>query len=342
MVRVGFVGLGHNAIGHIEAHRNVGLSEVAALCDVNPSRLDAAAERFGGARAYASAEELCAQDDIDAVSIHTGDPFHVEPFVEAVKHGKHVLVEKPVANSIEQLDQMAAAANEVDPKQKLAVGYILRFNPLFEAIHTMCVEGDLGQVYYLEGDYVHNLLYQAHQTDTHTGSNWYLEQERPMVGGGSHPLDLIRWFTRAEVVEVSGYSVGLAFPEMHHDDCQVALFRFDNDTIAKVASIYAPRMEMAPCYNLRIYGTCGTVERDMVALARDDEDVHPKFHSIQCDAVSGHPYEPEVEDWLHAIMDDHPLRCDFLDGANSTAATLAACEAIAEKKTLPVKVYRRA
>ncbi|MCP4639799.1 MAG: hypothetical protein GY851_05175, partial [bacterium] len=122
---------------------------------------------------------------------------------------------------------------------------------------------------------------------------------------------------------------------------QVALFRFDNDTIAKVAAIYAPRMEMAPCYNLRIYGTCGTIERDTVALARDDEDVHPKLHPIQCDEVEGHPYEPEVGDWLTAIHDDRPPRCDFFDGANSTAATLAACEAIAEKKTVAVKVYRR-
>ncbi|HPG68910.1 MAG TPA: Gfo/Idh/MocA family oxidoreductase [Candidatus Hydrogenedentes bacterium] len=341
MIRVGFVGLGHNALAHIEAHRAVGLSEIVALCDRNPERLAAAAEQFGVAHTYGSAEELCADRGVDAVSVNTGDPYHAEPFVAAVSSGKHVFVEKPVANSLEQLDAMAAAAREAAPARKLAAGYILRFNPVFEAVHALCRQGKLGEVYYLEGDYVHNLLYQAAQVDGLTGRNWYLEQERPLVGGGSHPLDLLRWFSGQEVVEVTGFSTGVAFPAMAEDDCQVALFRFDGGAVAKVAAVYAPRMDMAPFYNLRVYGTRGTVERDTVALAADAADCHPAFAPIEAQRVGGHPYEPEVRDWLEAILDDRAPRCDFFDGANSTAATLVACEAIAQGRTLPVKVYRR-
>jgi predicted dehydrogenase len=58
----------------------------------------------------------------------------------------------------------------------------------------------------MEGDYVHNLLYQAKQTDPVTGRNWYLEHELPLVGGGSHPLDLLRWVSGKEVSRVWGYS----------------------------------------------------------------------------------------------------------------------------------------
>ena len=341
MIRVGFVGLGHNAVGHIEAHQAAGLSEIVALCDRNPERLETVSKRFGIGRTYTSAEELCADPAVEAVSVNTGDPYHAKPFVAAVQAGKHVLVEKPVANTLEQIETMAAAASAAGPSLKLAAGYILRFNPMFEAVHQLCRDGSLGDVYYLEGDYVHNLLYQAEQTDTQTGVNWYLEMEKPLVGGGSHPLDLLRWFAGAEVVEVTGYSVGVAFPQMKEDDCQVALFRFDNGAIAKVAAVYAPRMDMAPFYNLRVYGTRGTVERDTAALANDPSDYHPKFAQIGAERVEGHPYEPEVRDWLLAIKEDRPPRCDFFDGANSTAATLVACQAIAEARTLPVKVYRR-
>ena len=91
-----------------------------------------------------------------------------------------------------------------DPKLKIAVGYILRFNPVYRGDPRALRSGQLGQIYYLEGDYIHNLLYQAKQTDTRTGVNWYLEYERPIVGGGSHPLDLLRWFSGAQVVEVAG------------------------------------------------------------------------------------------------------------------------------------------
>ena len=341
MVRVGMIGLGHNGIGHLEAHRRVGKSEVVALCDVNPERLEAASKRFGIARTYPSAEALCSQVDIEAVSINTGDPFHAGPFETAVAHGKHVLVEKPLANSVAQVEAIVQAARRADASLKLAVGYILRFNPVFEAVHRTCQMGKLGEIYYLEGDYIHNLLYQAKQTDTLTGVNWYLDYERPLVGGGSHPLDLLRWFSGAQVVEASGYSNHVAFPAMAEDDCQVALFRFDNGAVAKVAALYAPRVGMAPYYNLRIYGTMGTVDRDQVAVAAGKEDAHPAFHPVEADRISGHPYDREIADWLDAIRKDRRPRCDLFDGANSTVATLVAVEAITAGKALPVPVYAR-
>ncbi|MBC8427639.1 Gfo/Idh/MocA family oxidoreductase, partial [bacterium] len=341
MIRVGFIGLGHNGIGHIEAHRRVGKSEVVALCDANPERLENASKRFGIKQMYRSAEELCAQADIEAVSINTGDPFHTEPFLTAVENGKHVFVEKPLANSIDQVEAMVAAARAADEKLKIVVGYILRFNPMYEVIHELCHTGQLGQVYYMEADYIHNLLYQAKQTDTLTGVNWYLEYERPMVGGGSHPFDLLRWFSGAQVVEVSGYSNHVAFPAMKENDCQVALFRFDNGAIAKVAALYAPRLGMPPHNNLRIYGTRGAVERDQVAIAKDAEDIHPELQPIAAEHIAGHPFDREIEDWLDSIREDRNPRCDLFDGANSTVATLMAVEAMATGKALSVPVYSR-
>jgi len=339
MIRVGFIGLGHNGIGHIEAHRRVDKSEAVALCDINPERLESASKRFGIPRVYRSAEELCAEADIDAISVNTGDQFHTAPFIAAVSRGKHVFVEKPLANSVAQVDTMVAAARAAGAGLKIVVGYILRFNPVFEAIHHLCRTGKMGQVYYMEADYVHNLLYQAKRTDTFTGVNWYLEYEKPMVGGGSHPLDLLRWFSGAQVVEVTGYSNHLAFSAMKHDDCQIALLKFDNGAIAKVAALYAPRMAMASYCNLRLYGTKGTVERDQVAIAKDDEDVHPEFQPVQSCRITGHPFDREVEDWLDSIREDRSPRCDIFDGANSTIATLIAVEAMKAETSLPVPVY---
>ena len=346
MVRVGVVGLGQNGIAHIDSHLRVGRSRIVALCDSNPERLQAAGKMLGIDRLHRDAAELCSSSDIDAVSINTGDPSHADPFVRAVRAGKHVLVEKPVANSDTDIEAMVRAAREATrtrrraglPPLVLAVGYILRFNPVYEAIHSACVKGELGRIFYMEADYVHNLLYQAAQTDP-AGGNWYLDDERPMVGGGSHPLDLLRWMSGAEVVETAGFSNRIAFPAMRHDDCQVALFRFSTGAVAKVAALYAPRCAMAPFYNLRLYGTRGTVERDRIALARDEADVHPSLHEVDAARVEGHPYDPEVGDWLDAIERGGRPRCDFFDGANSTIATLAACRAMSGGGAESVPVY---
>lgn len=341
MIDVGFVGLGHNGTAHLEAHLRLGRSRIAALCDRDPARLAEAGSRLGVHRLYRSSLELCARGEVQAVSINTGDNDHLQPFLHALSHGKHVLVEKPLANSPEEVRAMVEAARRADPGLKLSVGYILRFNPVFEAVHRLCREKTLGDIFCLEADYVHNLLYQAGQSDPATGANWYLEQEKPMVGGGSHPLDLLRWFCGQEVVEVMGYSNRIAFPAMKHDDCAVALYRFAGGAVAKVAALYAPRRDMAPYYNLRVYGTRGTVERDTVAIAGDEAEVHPPFAPVAADRVSGHPYDAEIADWLDAIQLDRPPRCDLFDGATSTMATLLATEALGTGRAIPVPAFRR-
>jgi len=329
------VGLGHNGLAHVSEHISLAQSEVIAVCDRSPERLAAAGEQFGITRLY-SGDEIYADPDIDAISIHTGDNDHREPFVKALDAGKHVFIEKPVANTEEDMAAMLSACRNAGPVLKVQVGYILRFDPVYESIHSMAAAGQLGDIYYMEADYIHNLLYQAEQTDPATGRNWYLEEEVPIVGGGSHCLDLLRWFSGKEVAEVTGYSTSVAFPAMRNDDCQVALFRFADGSIAKVAALYAPRCHMAPYYNLRLYGEKGTVDRDQIALSEDAADIEPDFKPVDSGRVEGHPYTSEIIDWLDAIVCDRPPRTDFCDGANSTLATLCAARALSEKRTIQV------
>ena len=142
-------------------------------------------------------------------------------------------------------------------------------------------------------------------------------------------------------MRVSAYANHFAFPEMRHEDCQVALFQFEDGSVAKVAALYGPRCQMAPCYNLRLYGTNGTVDRDQIAIAANPDDVHPEFGPVAATPPAGHPYEPEIADWLQAIAEDRPPRTSLHDGANSTMATLCAVRALREGKEVEVPVFRR-
>ena len=326
-IKVGIVGLGHNA------------SEVVAICDRNRVLLEQAARDSGIRKQYAD-DTFFDNPEIEAISIHTGDNDHRQPFLKALLAGKHVLVEKPLANSEDDVRDMVAAASRADPRLKIQVGYILRFNPVFAEIRRLAAGGQLGNIFYMEADYVHNLLYQAKQSDPLTGRNWYLEHEIPLVGGGSHPLDVLRWISGKEVRRVWGYSNHVGFPAMRHDDCQVCLFQFEDGTIAKVAALYAPRTAMPPYYNLRIYGTSGTVERDTVAIAGSPDDVHPPLSPVNAERPGGHPYLPEILDWLAAIRENREPRTSLLDGANSTIATLAAVRAIRDRTEVTVPIFR--
>jgi predicted dehydrogenase len=339
-VKVGIVGLGHNGMEHLQAHLEAGASEIIAICDLNRNVVKKVGKKFGIRKLYTD-DSFFKDPEVEAISIHTGDADHKQPFLKAIHAGKHILVEKPLANSENDVRKMVAAAEHAAPGLKIQVGYILRFDPVFEEIHRMATTGQLGRIYYLEGDYIHNLLYQAKQTDLVTGKNWYLEQEIPFVGGGSHPLDILRWISGKEVNRVWGYSNHEAFPAMKHDDCQVCLFQFEDGTIAKVAALYAPRCNMSPYYNLRVYGTNGTVERDTVACARSSKDIYPPFKPVTAERIKGHPYLPEIVDWLEAITDNRPPRTPLWDGANSTMATLAAVRAIRERKEIKVPIFRR-
>jgi len=234
---------------------------------------------------------------------------------------------------------MVEAAMTAGPGLKIQVGYILRFNPVFVALHDLVRAGKLGHVYYMEGDYIHNLLCQAEQNDPVTGGNWYLEHEIPIVGGGSHPLDILRWISGKEVAGVIGYSNHVAFPEMRNDDCQVCLFQFHDGAIAKVSALYAPRCAMAPFNNVRIYGTNGTVERDTVAVSQSADDIHPQFKPLDVPRVEGHPFLPEIVDWLDAILEDREPRTPLHDGANSTMATLCAARAMREDTRVDVPLF---
>ena len=317
---VGIIGLGHNGLAFCDVYSKHPHARLLAVCDRDCARRDSAATRFGvaGYADYAVLEH----PGVDLISIHTGDPHHAEPFIKAVEAGKHVFVEKPMANDLDDLRAMLAAADKSD--RKMAVGQVLRFNPLFQAIKTMSEQGILGNLFYMEADYIHDLRYQLSM------ERWKVEREKPMVGGGCHPFDLLRWLSGAEAIKVTSYSNHLAYPEMREDATIVSIFKFDSGAIAKVTALYGPTAPMPRYYNLALYGTKGTVARDQLCLAglRDFMQIPIEAH--------GHPYAPEVDDFAAAILEDRQPLVSAREGARSACAVLCAHES--SKTGQPVKI----
>lgn len=116
-LKVGVVGMRGIGNTHAQAYKQDPLAELVAVCDVVKERADAAAARFG-VRAYYSLREMLRQEEIDIVDVTTGGfengSWHFEPTMEAIEAGKHVLVEKPLSNDVNEARQMVAAATRKD------------------------------------------------------------------------------------------------------------------------------------------------------------------------------------------------------------------------------------
>ena len=225
MIRVGIVGTGARAAGHVAALRRLEGVKITAFADPLIERARTAAEETG-ARAFADAAELW--DLVDAVWICTPHHLHVEPTVAAARAGKHVFIEKPMAHSLEGADAMVDAGRAAGVK--LMVGHNLRFFPQMRALRALVERGELGDLTAvwsrrLSGEDPDNLI--SWRQDYRLGGGF-------TMGNGSHELDLVSWIASAAGArpeKVSG-AIRCAWPAYPYLDTYVrATVRFSGGVV---------------------------------------------------------------------------------------------------------------
>jgi predicted dehydrogenase len=147
MIRVGVVGCGHWGPNLIRNFSTLLDSELAGICDADPKRLDAVRPFYQGVPCVASYDELLAIPDLDAVCIATPVSLHHPFALRALEAGKHVLVEKPMADSSAKCEELNAAAREHG--RVLCIGHVFLFNRAVRYVKQFLDEGELGDVHYL-------------------------------------------------------------------------------------------------------------------------------------------------------------------------------------------------
>jgi predicted dehydrogenase len=197
-VRVAIAGAGMVARVHLDAVRRAG-ARVVGISASTPERGKLAAAELGVERAFDSSEELAVSDEVDVVHICTPNAQH-RPLAElALRAGKHVVCEKPLATSAEDaaaLTALAAAQGVV-----AAVPFVYRYHPMAAEARARVRAGALGAVHLLHGHYLQDWL--ADPAD----SNWRVD---PAAGGpsrafadiGSHWCDLAEWITGHRITEL--------------------------------------------------------------------------------------------------------------------------------------------
>ena len=147
-VRVGLIGAGGIAQAHMRALQDVDEIEVVAVADIDLERANKTAEKWGIPLALEDYHDILEMDDVEAVSITTYNQAHRAPTVDALRAGKHVLVEKPMAATLEDAVAMTAAAKQSG--KILMVALKARYSDTRIAAQAIADSGALGDIYYAE------------------------------------------------------------------------------------------------------------------------------------------------------------------------------------------------
>ena len=323
------IGLGVGT-AHIVALRDTG-ARVRAICDVNEDLLNKVADEYGVEGRYPDFRDLAGCDDIDLVCICTPDHLHTDAAVAMMESGKHVLVEKPLATTFEDVQRIAETARRTG--RKVSHGCQLRFLPQFQEVKRQVHDGRFGEVFYVEADYVSN-----HVDLFRGGWRGDLGQEcNVMAGGGTHPIDVVRWIVDDRVEEVSAYGNGIAAQSHGVDvtDCVVAVMRFRKGCVGK--SLVTVTAACPGFRNVQVYGT----KKTFVTVPG------PPNHQVSGAergaweplSYSGERKDPRhalVADLIRAIEQDADPQIDLDQSTHVAAICIAAFESVRTRK--PVKV----
>ncbi|HAW51826.1 MAG TPA: dehydrogenase, partial [Flavobacteriales bacterium] len=197
-IGVGVAGTGFIGPAHIEALRRNGI-KVLGLAEATKEKAVEKAAELGIPRAFGSLYKMLADPDIDVVHLATPNYLHHPHTKAALLAGKHVVCEKPLAMNTTESAELVKLSKEKNLVN--AVNFNIRMYPLAQQARSMVQNGDLGDLFILQGSYLQDWL--LFQTDW----NWRLE---PDLGGtlravgdiGSHWLDLLTFITGLHVEEV--------------------------------------------------------------------------------------------------------------------------------------------
>ena len=210
-LRVGMIGYAFMGAAHSQAWRTAPRffdlplrPRMAVLCGRDAGRVAEAADRLGWEEGATSWQDVVARADVDLVDVCTPGDTHAEIAIAALEAGKHVLCEKPLANSVEEAEAMAAAAaRAAGDGVRAMVGFTYRRVPAIALARTLVAEGRLGEVRHVRAQYLQDWL-----VDPETPLSWRLDKARAGSGAlgdiGAHVVDLTQHIVGDTIREVSG------------------------------------------------------------------------------------------------------------------------------------------
>lgn len=317
--------------------------QMSVLVGRDAERTQAAAEKLGWAEAQTDWRAVLERDDVDLVDICTPGDSHAEIAEAALQAGKHVLVEKPLANTVQEAESMAAVARRArEAGVRASVGFTYRRVPALQLARQLVAEGRIGEVRQVRAQYLQDWL-----ADADAPLGWRLDREKAGSGAlgdiGAHIVDMTCFLTGQRFAGVSGMletfvherptgaslaglsgTAGVGYGPVTVDDAALATARLESGaTVSLEASRFAWGRKNA--MRIELSGTQGAIAFDF-----EDMNVLQVYDASEPARTAGfrrvHVTEPEhpyLEAWWppgHALGYEHGFTHQVVDLLEAIAA----------------------
>ncbi len=320
-------GVGDVAHAHAASWCKNPHAEIVSVSSRHPDSAQRLADKFGlRCSLHHSFDEVLQDARVDIVNISGPNHVHAEQAIAAVESGRHVLVEKPMVLSM--ADNRALRDAVAKAGVKSIVSFVLRWNPMFESLKTLLAQQTIGDVFYAEVDYWHNL------GPAYRGWDWASRKDTggsAMLLGGCHAVDALRWFVQEDAVEVSALANNQR-ALYEYDANVVAIVKFRNGAIGKTSVLFDAKIPYT--FNVDLLGTDGSVRDNRLWVPKllPGQSQWTTFPTITPDSadVHHHPFDAQINHFVDCIRHDVESHCNVADAYRTHELCLAIDQSVAE------------
>ncbi|NOZ22427.1 MAG: Gfo/Idh/MocA family oxidoreductase [Planctomycetes bacterium] len=319
---VGIIGVGWMGQKHAEALADIHGARLVAVADA----FKETAERVGGdfdVDFYVDPRKLAQRDDVDCVIIATNDEAHVQPVAAAAAGGKHILLEKPIATTLSDADQIIRLCERANVK--LMIGFILRFDNRYARVQEAVANGEIGE---LESIF-------CRRTNLVTSQERLKGRVSVLSFLGVHDFDMMRWVAGSEVKRVHTEAVWNLHRKHGFDveDTTWTLLRFENGVIGSLETgwVVPTTHPTKADFKLEVTGTKGMITYD---LTRQE---------LMFTTEAGHYSERfnpmlqyQLEHFLDCVRNDRDPLVTGIDGRAALEISLAAQQSAKSEQIVPL------
>jgi predicted dehydrogenase len=337
-LKMAIVGAGIWGENHAKIYRAHPFCEVVAICDEKPGKAKALADKLGITQSYEDYNEMFRKSGCDAVAIVTPDFAHAKIAIAAAENKKHVLVEKPLATTREDVYDMLNAFEKNNVRAMVDLHN--RWSPAFNVAHQSVERGELGTPYsgYMRLNDIKWVATDMLPWAAKSSILWFL---------GSHSLDTLRWFFDDEVTRVYSVSREGILKNLGVDtvDTYLTTLEFKKGGIAHMENGWiTPNAN--PCVNdikFNILGDKGMISLDvsnhnLIQKYTDEKVTVPDIvvqHTI-FDYPRGFAFE-SIRSFVDCILSGEDFKVSVQDAANTSIAILAIMESAKTRSPVDVK-----
>lgn len=314
-VKIGVLGAGQiSQAAHFDSVRRAKNADLYAICDVDQYLLNEMNHIYHPEKLYTDFDEMLKDSEVEAVVIGIADNFHVPMTMKAIEAGKHVLVEKPLGMSIEEVEELGERVKEANVHVQVA--NMKRFDPGIEAAKDF-IDSEMGEMLALKAWYCDN-TYRYTTTDNVqpvilTGPDMKKPAGNPkadkrryyMRGHGSHLYDTARYLG-GDIVAVTAW-----LTEKYGSYSWMVTAEFENGFVGQLDLTLQVRMDWHEGFE--VYGEKGSIvaktynpwtfkSSDVEIFKTEDDSYHRPI------AVDGHFYRRQIEDFSQAVLTGKPGR----------------------------------